>query len=95
MPEKEIRQLERTVTSYFDYIENQIERQNAFTMVQFAASVDKFLTFNDYKILPNKGHVSAAQAKEKAESEYGIFNKTQQIDSDFDKQVRGMLGGKK
>jgi hypothetical protein len=92
LPEKEIKQLERAVTSYFDYIENQIERHNAFTMEQFAASVDKFLTFNDYKILPDKGSVSAAQAKEKAECEYDIFNKTQRIDSDFDKQVRDMLG---
>lgn len=94
LQEKEIRQLERAVTSYFDYIENQIERQNPFTMEQFAASVNKFLTFNDYKILPDKGHISAAQAKAKAESEYDIFNKTQRIDSDFDKQVKGMLGDK-
>ena len=95
LQEKEIRQLERAVSSYFDYIENQIERQNAFNMEQFAASVDKFLTFNDYKILPDKGRISAAQAKEKAENEYDIFNKTQHIDSDFDKQIRGMLGDKK
>lgn len=92
LQEKEIRQLERTVTSYFDYIEGQIERQNTFTMEQFAASVNKFLTFNDYRILPDKGRISAAQAKAKAESEYDIFNRTQRIDSDFDKQVRGMLG---
>lgn len=92
LTEKEIRQLERTVTSYFDYIENQIERHNTFTMEQFAASVDKFLSFNDYQILPDKGSVSSAQAKAKAEKEYDIFNKTQRIDSDFDKEVRGMLG---
>lgn len=92
LDEKQIRQLERTVTSYFDYIENQIERQNPFTMEQFAASVNKFLTFNDYKILPDKGRISAAQAKAKAESEYDIFNRTQRIDSDFDKEVRDMLG---
>ncbi|MBR4273976.1 MAG: virulence RhuM family protein [Bacteroidales bacterium] len=94
LPEKQIHQLERAVSSYFDYIENQIERQNAFTMEQFAKSVDKFLTFNDYKILPGKGTVSAAQAKAKAESEYDIFNKTQHIDSDFDKQLRIMFGNK-
>lgn len=92
LDEKQIRQLERTVTSYFDYIENLIERQNTFTMNQFAASVDKFLTFNDYKILPDKGRISAAQAKAKAESEYDIFNRTQHIDSDFDKELRGLLG---
>lgn len=56
-----------------------------------SASVEKFLAFNDYKILPNKGHISAADAKTKAESEYDIFNKTQRIDSDFDKQIRGMM----
>ena len=95
LQEKEIRQLERAVSSYFDYIENQIERQNAFNMEQFAASVDKFLTFNDYKILPDKGRIAATQAKEKAESEYDIFNKTQHIDSDFDKQISCMLLYKK
>ena len=93
LQEKEIRQLERTVSSYFDYIENQIERHNAFNMKQFAASVNKFLTFNDYQILPDKGKISAAQAKKKAEEEYDIFNKTQRIDSDFDKEVRGLLDG--
>lgn len=91
LQEKEIHQLERAVTSYFDYIENQIERQNTFTMEQFAASVNKFLTFNDYRILPDKGRISASQAKAKAEGEYDIFNKTQRIDSDFDKEIRAML----
>lgn len=91
LQEKEIHQLERAVSSYFDYIENQIERHNVFNMKQFAASVNKFLTFNDYKILPDKGKISAAQAKKKAEEEYDIFNKTQRIDSDFDKEVRRML----
>lgn len=91
LQEKEIHQLERAVSSYFDYIENQIERHNVFNMEQFAASVNKFLTFNDYKILPDKGKISAAQAKTKAEEEYDIFNKTQRIDSDFDKEVREML----
>ena len=91
LQEKEIRQLERAVSSYFDYIENQIERHNAFNMKQFAASVNKFLTFNDYQILPDNGKISAAQAKKKAEEEYDIFNKTQRIDSDFDKEIRGLL----
>lgn len=92
LTEKEIRSLERTVTSYFDYIEGQIERGNVFNMEQFASSVNKFLTFNDYKILPNSGSISAAQAKAKAEAEYDLFNPSQQIDSDFDKEIRGMLG---
>lgn len=91
LSEKEIRSLERTVTSYFDYIEGQIERGNVFNMSQFAESVNKFLTFNDYKILPNKGSISAAQAKAKAEAEYDLFNPTQKIDSDFDKEIRAMF----
>ena len=92
LQENEIRRLERVVTGYFDYIEDLIERENTFNMEQFAASVNEFLTFRKYQILPDKGRISAAQAKTKAESEYDIFNKTQRIDSDFDKEVRGMLG---
>ena len=92
LQENEIRRLERAVTGYFDYIEDLIERENTFNMEQFAASVNEFLAFRKYQILPDKGRISAAQAKTKAESEYDIFNKTQRIDSDFDKQVRGMLG---
>lgn len=91
LTDKEIRSLERTVTSYFDYIEGQIERGNIFTMEQFAESVNKFLTFNDYKTVPNRGSISASQAKAKAEAEYDLFNPTQQIDSDFDKEIRRIL----
>ena len=88
LQEKEIRQLERTVSGYFDYIEDLIERENTFNMEQFASSVNEFLTFRRYQILPDKGKVSALQAKSKAEDEYDIFNKTQKIDSDFDQEVR-------
>ena len=91
LEEKQIRQLERAVTGFFDYIEDLIERENTFNMSQFSESVNEFLTFRRYQILPDKGHISAAQAKAKAESEYDIFNRTQRIDSDFDKEVRGML----
>lgn len=91
LQEKEIRQLERAVTGFFDYIEDLIERENTFDMSQFSASVNEFLTFRKYQILPDKGKISAAQAKKKAEEEYDIFNKTQRIDSDFDKEVRGLL----
>ena len=91
LQEKEIRQLERAVTGFFGYIEDLIERENTFNMAQFSASVNEFLTFRRYQILPDKGKISAAQAKKKAEEEYDIFNKTQRIDSDFDKEVRGLL----
>lgn len=94
LEEKEIRQLERTITSYFDYIEGLIERQNTFTMEQLATSVNKFLSFNDYKILQGKGVVSKIQADKKAIKEYDTFNKTQKIISDFDKVVKGLEKGK-
>ena len=89
---EQIKRLERAVTGFFDYIEDLIERENTFTMDQFSASVNKFLEFRNYHILPDKGKISAAEAKAKAEQEYDIFNKTQRIDSDFDKEVRGLLG---
>ena len=90
LPEKEIRQLERAVTGYFDYIEDLIERENAFTMEQFAASVNEFLTFRRYALLPEKGTVSRDEADRKAEEEYQLYNSGQQIDSDFDKYLRGL-----
>ena len=92
LDEKQIRQLERAVSGYFDYIEDLIERENTFSMEQFAASINEFLAFRRYQILPDKGRISAAQAQAKAENEYDIFNRTQRIDSDFDKEVRSMLG---
>ena len=91
LQEKEIKELELAVSAFFDYIENLIRRRNTFNMEQFAGSVNKFLLFMDYQILPDKGRISAAQAKAKAEQEYDIFNRTQFIDSDFDKQIRGVL----
>ncbi len=91
LPEKEIRQLERAVTGYFDYIEDLIERENAFTMEQFAASVNEFLSFRRYALLPDKGSVSREQADRKAEEEYKKFNPIQQINSDFDKYLKNLF----
>ncbi|HJI72869.1 MAG TPA: virulence RhuM family protein [Veillonellaceae bacterium] len=91
LSEKQIRQLERSVSSYFDYIEGLIERENTFTMEEFAKSVDAFLSFNRYDILKDKGSISRAQAEAKAKSEYKEFNKTQPIESDFDKEIKKML----
>ena len=88
LKEEEIKQLERTVTGFFDYIEGLIERRNTFTMEEFAGSVDKFLSFNEYKILEGKGSISRVDADEKAISEYKEFNKHQKIESDFDKEVK-------
>ena len=88
LSEKEIRQLERTVSGYFDYIEDLIERENTFTMTEFAESVNEFLSFRRYQILKDHGKISRQQALEKAGKEYAIFNKTQVIESDFDKEIK-------
>jgi len=88
LQEKEIKQLERTVTGYFDYIEGLIERENTFTMQQLATSVNKFLSFNDYKVMEGKGKMSKLQADKKAIAAYEVFNKTQKIISDFDKEIK-------
>lgn len=92
LEEKEIRALERSVTGYFDYIEDLIERENTFTMEEFAESADAFLTFRRYKILPDNGRITRKLANDKAEKEYEIFNRTQPIESDFDKEIKTMLG---
>ena len=91
LDEKQIRQLERTVSGYFDYIEDLIERENTFTMEEFAESVNEFLSFRRYKTLTDNGRISAKQAKVKTGAEYDAFNKTQKINSDFDKEVKKML----
>ena len=91
LDEKQIRQLERAVSGYFDYIEDLIERENTFTMEEFAASINEFLAFRRYDILKDKGRVSRQMAINKAETEYDAFNKTQMIVSDFDREVRKIL----
>ena len=83
----EIRKLERTVSAFFDYIEGIIERKHTFTMKAFAESVDKFLSFNEYEVLTNKGHISKLQADKKAVTEYKEFNRTQKVFSDFDRII--------
>ncbi len=88
LTEKEIRQLERAVTGYFDYIEDLIERENTFTMEEFAKSVNEFLEFRKYEILNGKGKMSMEKAKLKAVAEYDEFNKTQKIESDFDRAIK-------
>lgn len=85
LEEKQIKQLERAVTGYFDYIEDLVERENTFTMEEFSKSVNEFLEFRKYDILKDNGKISRKQAEEKAEKEYNEFNKTQKITSDFDK----------
>lgn len=88
LKEKEIKQLERAVTGYFDYIEDLIERENVFTMQEFEDSINAFLEFRQYQILKDNGHISHKKAQEKAYIEYEIYNKTQPIESDFDRVVK-------
>ena len=90
LEEKEIRQLERAVTGYFDYIEDLIERENTFNMKEFADSVNEFLAFRRYDILKDKGRISRIQAENKAEAEYDEFNKSQKIISDFDMEIKNI-----
>lgn len=93
--EELIRRLERTVSGYFDYIEDLIEREHTFTMEQFATSINEFLSFRKYDILTTKGTVSRLDAEQKAKTEFAAFNKTQKIESDFDKQVKKLIETKK
>ena len=92
LDQDQIRRLERAVSGYFDYIEDLIERENTFTMEEFAQSVNEFLAFRRYDILKDKGTVSRQQALQKASQEYDIFNRTQKIESDFDRAVKELLG---
>ena len=94
LDEKQIRRLERAVSGFFDYVEDLIENERSFTMQQFAESINAFLEFRQYKILQGKGSVSRADAERKAAREYDVFNKTQQITSDFDKEVKKLLNKK-
>lgn len=95
LTESQIKKLERNVSGYFDYIEDLIERRNTFTMKEFAESIDKFLNFREYKILQTNGKVSKKNALSKDDYEYDEFNKTQKINSDFDKQIRDLINKEK
>ncbi len=88
LEEAEIKELESTVSSYFDYIERLIKKHTTFSMKSLAESVNKFLEFNEYEVLEGKGKISQEKAKEKAFAEYDEFNKTQKIDSDFEQHIK-------
>lgn len=94
LDENQIRRLERAVTGFFDYVEDLIENEVTFTMEDFAKSVNEFLNFRRFNILEDKGRISQKDADKKAIAEYAEFNKTQMINSDFDKEVKRILEGK-
>lgn len=91
--EKEIKKLEKLVSSYFDYLEHMIENRVNFKMENLAESINKFLGFNEYKVLENAGKISAEQAEKKAFGEYNKFKKIQDknLESDFDREVKKLL----
>ncbi|MFW5704465.1 MAG: RhuM family protein [Nanoarchaeota archaeon] len=91
LKENDIKQLERTISSFFDYIENVIENKKLLKMQDLAQMIDKFLSFNEFRILEDEGNISKQKAEEKAIQEYNLFNKTQKIESDFDKEIQKYL----
>src|SRR3989338_7789679 len=95
LQEQEIKKLERTISSFFDYIELIIENRTVMKMKDLAESVNKFLEFNEFRVLEGKGKVTFKQAEKKAFQEYESFNKTQKINSDFDKFSKKLLEMKK
>ena len=95
LSEAEIKKLERSVSAYFDYVERLLEDGHLLGMQDFAKSIDDFLTFNRYDILPHKGKISQKQATQRAVGEYQAFDKQQKITSDFDKAMKRIQGDKK
>lgn len=95
LSEEDIKDLESAISGYFDYIERIIKNHTTFTMESLSNSVNKFLEFNEYKILENNGTISRNQAEQKAFNEYEEFNKIQKIESDFDKEMKKILKNEK
>ncbi len=91
LQENEIKKLERTISSFFDYIERIVENRTVMKMKDLAESVNKFLEFNEFRVLEGKGKISFKRAEEKALQEYELFNKTQKIESDFDRFSKKLL----
>ena len=88
LTQDQIHKLERLVSGFFDYIEDLVERENTFTMKEFAESVDEFIHFRRYQVLHDKGKISKLQADAKAKAEYRLFNPKKKIVSDFDKFIK-------
>lgn len=97
MTEEEIKKLERLVSMYLDYAEDRAARMIPMTMKDWAEKLDGFLEFNDYKILDNSGKISHEKAKKLAESHYEKFRVIQdkEFESDFDKEVKKIIGPRK
>jgi len=90
--EMEIKELERVVTMYLDYAENQAARGIPMKMKDWVEKIDGFLQFNEYKVLKDAGNVSHEVAKKIAESEFERFRIVQDynFESDFDKTFKNI-----
>ncbi len=92
--EKEILELNRVITMYLDYAENQAQKQKPMYMNDWIEKLDAFLKFNDYEILTDSGRISAEVAKALALSEYEKYRVIQDqiFESDFDKELKKIIG---
>jgi hypothetical protein len=90
LSEKEIKDLERIVSMFLDYAENQAARQIPMKMKDWVEKLDSFLKFNEYDILNSPGKISHEVAKELAEGEYEKFRVKQDraFESDFEREVK-------
>jgi hypothetical protein len=97
LTEKELKTLDRFVTMYLDYAEDQAERHIPMTMEDWAGKLNAFLQFNERDILDHPGKVSQAVAKAFAESEFEKYRIVQDrlFESDFDRHVKNALEGGK
>ena len=88
--EREIKELERIVSMYLDYAENQAARQIPMKMADWVAKLDAFLQFNEYEVLANAGKVSAEVGRRLAEAQYDKFRVRQdrEFESDFEAEVK-------
>ncbi len=97
LTEKELKSLDRFVTMYLDYAEDQAERNIPMTMADWARKLNAFLQFNERDILDHPGKVSQAMAKAFAESEFEKYRVVQdrRFESDFDRHIKQALDGGK
>ena len=90
LKEEEISALNRIVSMYLDYAENQAARQIPMSMKEWVSKLDAFLQFNEYQVLKDAGKISADIARHLAEDQYEKFRVVQDklYESDFDKEVK-------
>ena len=87
--DKELDGLNRIVTMYLDYAENQVQKGVVMFMKDWVLKLNAFLKFNEEAILKHQGKVSHKVALALAKSEYGKYRIIQDklMESDFDKEI--------